>query len=84
MDASGSRSSIAEVGEQLAWLGATLRRSPYIGPANCRPYIDDSDETTEEQNEIRLGSGQLELKPLNIDFAFDQDGFDDNDSEGQC
>ena len=84
VEASGSRSGIAEVGEQLAWLGAALRSSPYIGPANCRPYIDDSDQTIEGQSELRLGRGQNELKPLNIDFAFDQDGLDDKNSEGQC
>jgi hypothetical protein len=41
-EAFGTGDSVAEVGEQLAWLGAALRSSPYeLGVAYCTPFISD-------------------------------------------
>jgi hypothetical protein len=84
VEASGSRSSITEVGEQLAWLGAALSCSPYDDLANCRPYIDDSDWNLEEQFELKHGGIHGEPNALTIDFTFDQDELGDETLEGQC
>lgn len=42
VEAFGTGYSVAEVGEQFAWLGAALRSSPYeFGIAYCTPFISD-------------------------------------------
>src|SRR2546421_2457706 len=42
LEAVGTGDSVAEIGEQLAWLGAALRSSPYeLGVAYCTPFISD-------------------------------------------
>jgi hypothetical protein len=38
----GTGDAVAEIGEQLAWLGAALRSSPYeLGVSYCTPFISD-------------------------------------------
>ena len=38
----GTGYSVAEIGEQLAWLGAALRSSTYeLGVAHCTPFVSD-------------------------------------------
>ncbi|KAI9764589.1 MAG: hypothetical protein M1840_008318 [Geoglossum simile] len=42
VEAFGTGDSVAEIGQQLAWLGAALRSSPYeFGVAYCTPFISD-------------------------------------------
>ena len=42
VEAFGTGDSVAEIGEQLAWLGAALRSSPYeLGVAYCTPFVSD-------------------------------------------
>jgi hypothetical protein len=42
VEAFGTGDSVAEIGEQLAWLGAALRSSPCeLGVAYCTPFISD-------------------------------------------
>ena len=42
VEAFGTGVSVAEIGEQLAWLGAALRSSPYeLGVASCTPFISN-------------------------------------------
>jgi hypothetical protein len=42
VEAFGTGDSVAEIGEQLAWLGAALRSSTYkLGVAYCTPFVSD-------------------------------------------
>ena len=42
LEALGTGDSVTDIGEQLAWLGAALRSSPYeLGVAYCTPFISD-------------------------------------------
>jgi hypothetical protein len=42
VEAFGTGDAVAEIGEQLAWLGAALRSSPYeLGVFYCTPFISD-------------------------------------------
>lgn len=41
VEAFGTRYSVAEIGEQFAWLGAALRSSPYGFVSYCTPFISD-------------------------------------------
>jgi hypothetical protein len=42
VEAFGTGDSVAEIGQQLSWLGAVLRSSPYeSGVAYCIPFISD-------------------------------------------
>lgn len=69
----GTRPSIVEVGEQLAWLGSALRSSPYDGIAYCRPQVEDGPWKTEQYFELQRDSAQAEAKVLTISFSFDPD-----------
>lgn len=80
MEALGVGDSVAEVGEQLAWLGSALRSSPYsLGVAYCTPYVSE----IYLENAPRL---ELEMPPeifCKIGFRLCQE---DNleTSNGQC
>ena len=82
---SGTRTGITDVGEQLAWLGAALRSSPYKGIAYCTPHVtsDLCDDT--EQEAPKSGSGQARARTLRIMFKT-EDGslYDDKQFEGKC
>ncbi len=81
----GTRGSIIEVGEQLAWLGAALRSSPYDGIAFCRPQIEDSSWTTEQHHKLQCDPKQVEAKVLIITFSFDLENLSaGRQSQGTC
>jgi hypothetical protein len=79
----GTGDSLAEIGEQLAWLGASLRSSPYdTGVASCVPFIPDTGVTTTSG----LASGES-IKPLIscfIDFHIEPKEDSLEPSNGQC
>jgi hypothetical protein len=82
---SGNRGSIAEIGEQLAWLGAALRSSPYEGVTSCRPYVEEFKWTVEEQLEFGRDFMQDRIKSLRIGFflVHERLGADEH-LEGRC
>lgn len=65
----GSRSSIVETGEQLAWLGGTLRASPFAGIALCSPYVDTHALTRDEQDGLKLRDLRDNSPILKINFT---------------
>ena len=71
VETSGTRGSIIEVGEQLAWLGAALRSSPYQGIAYCQPQIEDGPRMTERYYRLEYNPDQVEAKVLTITFLFE-------------
>lgn len=74
IEVSGSRSSIIEIGEQLARLGGALRTSPFPSLASCIPYVDTSPSDQDESNHA-----------LKIDFYFDKGSTDpENHMDGRC
>jgi hypothetical protein len=81
VEALGTADSLAEIGEQLAWLGAALRSSPYdSGVASCVPSISDMGTTPS------LVSGEI-TRPMtfiSIDFHIEQKKNLLEVSNGQC
>lgn len=69
VEATGTKVSVAEIGVQLAWLGAALRSSPYkLGVAYCTPLIHiDSQSVKVSENLLSLPSVQFK-----IDFAIEE------------
>lgn len=81
----GSRSSITEVGEQLAWLGAALHSSPFDGIAYCRTYIDEDPRFVKEQVDFNHGLEKAETKTLRINFSLEGEHPEtDQYIEGKC
>jgi hypothetical protein len=81
----GSRSSIAEVGEQLAWLGAALRSSPFDSIAYCRIDVDESQRSVKEQVYSKHGLEQVETRALKIKFSLQGESLETNKPvEGRC
>lgn len=79
VEVSGTKYAIAEIGEQLAWLGAALRSSPYeIGVVYSTPYI-------RVDNSLELVSRELFPQDIicNIDFVIQREEQSEL-SEGQC
>ncbi|KAL7921611.1 hypothetical protein ACQKWADRAFT_117177 [Trichoderma austrokoningii] len=76
--AEGLLTSVVEVGEQLAWLGAALRTPPHDqGLACCSPFISAS----------AAGAGQLLLKLSTVQFKIrfkDEIQQDPSLSNGKC
>ena len=82
---SGTRGSIIEVGEQIAWLGAALRSSPYDSIAYCRPRIEDGSWTVKQHQKSRCDPEQEKMKVLRINFSFDPKNLSaDGQSHGRC
>jgi hypothetical protein len=80
IEALGVPDFVAEVGEQVAWLGAALQTSPFpAGVAYCIPFIEkrtlDSDILEDES-----------IQPLRcyIKFKFEKCESADADRSGQC
>lgn len=74
---------MAEIGEQLAWLGAALRSSPYeVGVAYCTPFISD----VYANNGLQLKSRTLHGTDIlcKIDFIVDCGDELLKPSNGQC
>ena len=81
----GSRSSIMEIGEQLAWFGGTMRSSPFAGVALSSAYVDTHDLTQEEQDGLNHAGFQEDSTVLNIKFALHEGTADSKRyNEGRC
>ena len=83
VEAFGTGDSVAEVGEQFAWLGAALRSSPYgHGVAYCTPVVSDIhvDDTARRVSE-RLCWFDIICK---IDFTMHEREEHLEPSNGQC
>jgi hypothetical protein len=90
VQAVGTESSTMEVAEQLAWLGAALRTSPYEdGIAVCTPYVSDASIVACSENDA-LGHGlAFPIQPtiaahFKLSFSFHRLITDAKDSTGQC
>ena len=74
---------MAEIGEQLAWLGAALRSSPYdVGVAYCTPFISDIYVNTGLKLKNRTLPGTDIL--CKIDFVTECEDLPLKTSNGQC
>jgi nucleoside phosphorylase len=74
VEAFGTAGSVAEIGEQLGWIGAALRSSKYdLGVGYCRPLIHFEDTQS-------LKMGIL----CKIHFSFQERGKYSEPSKGQC
>ncbi|KAI0869167.1 hypothetical protein GGS24DRAFT_174111 [Hypoxylon argillaceum] len=82
-EASGISTSVAEVGEQLAWLGAALRSSPYPAIAYCTPCITDVQiSNVQHQGPGKVPSAEILYK---IDFTMQKmEEPRDFPNTGQC
>lgn len=80
VEAFGTAGSIAEVGEQLAWLGAALRSSPFeSGVAYCTPSL-----FADHDYPLEHGTTEQSQLSCSIEYAFDE-GTEQTDNEnGQC
>ncbi|KAH8803410.1 hypothetical protein F5884DRAFT_683898 [Xylogone sp. PMI_703] len=79
----GTGGSVAEIGEQLAWLGAALRSSPYeLGVTYCTPFISDIriDSTLSQVPKVPSGHDIL----CKIDFMVQEKEEHLKLSSGQC
>ncbi|OAP62831.1 hypothetical protein AYL99_02058 [Fonsecaea erecta] len=75
VEAVGTANSVAEVAEQLAWLGAALRSSPYEdGVAGCAPYIKN----------LRVNQTLSQTRTFLCEIDFQMHRLDDHRSNGQC
>lgn len=91
MHVQGTESSVVEVAEQLAWLGAALCTSPYEhGIAVCTPFISSTPRTTSPKiDEEDHDSGKQTQLPtakacFKLSFSFHPLALDAKDSNGQC
>ena len=83
MEAFGTGHSVAEIGEQLAWLGAALRSSPYeLGVTYCTPFISDI-HIPNSQHSVSEWSPWLEIL-CKIDFIVQKMDEHLKLSNGQC
>lgn len=84
----GTESSVVEVAQQLAWLGAALATSPYERDiATCTPLISCFPASNTNQRDYRFGF--LSDKPpvkarFDLGFHFDRLSVDAADFNGQC
>jgi hypothetical protein len=80
VEASGIADFVAEIGEQLAWLGAALRTSPCpSGVVYCRPFIHNINDLNSNDS----GDGTRELR-CRIKFKMEEcEDILPNDN-GQC
>ncbi|KAJ5364559.1 uncharacterized protein N7496_010272 [Penicillium cataractarum] len=83
VEAFGTGDSVAEIGEQFAWLGAALRSSPYeLGIAYCTPIISDVHISSASQQASRSQSCPHILGK--IDFVFQERERQSTTSNAQC
>ncbi|KAJ5984630.1 hypothetical protein N7481_006729 [Penicillium waksmanii] len=83
VEAFGTGDSVAEIGEQFAWLGAALRSSPYeLGIAYCTPIISDVHISSAPQQASRSQSCPHILGK--IDFVFQEREKQSTTSNAQC
>lgn len=85
IEVSGSRSSITQIGEQLAWLGGALRTSPFADLASCIPFIDAFPLVRKDHHELLIQDRQYNDHTLMIDFYFRKGNTDSEyDIDGRC
>ncbi|OGM45005.1 hypothetical protein ABOM_005741 [Aspergillus bombycis] len=78
----GIAECIAEIGEQLGWLGAALRTSPYeAGVVLCRPVVS---KLTTERGSTNLARESLSLPYCHINFIIDSHVDGGELLNGQC
>ena len=83
VEALGTRDSVAEIGEQLAWLGAALRSSPFqSGVAYCTPFISDIRLNDSPKSVVRTQTGIDTLCIIHFTVT-DKDELPES-SNGQC
>ena len=64
VETNGTKISVAEIGAQLAWLGAALRSSPYkLGVAYCTPLIHIDSQPSKAPEDL--------LSPVDVQFKID-------------
>jgi hypothetical protein len=81
-EVTGSAYSVAEVGEQLSWLGSALRSSPYPDQiAYCRPQVEKFQVTDyKSQNAKRQYATEVSA---DISFEIERNEFSSN-ANGEC
>lgn len=78
LEAYGTRESVAEIGQQLAWLGAALRSSPYeVGVGFCTPSILCQSQPGLQRNSVHTAL-------FKIDFQLEEPLTQDKSRNGQC
>lgn len=85
----GTESSVVEIAEQLAWLGAALAISPYErGITTCTPFISCTSyfNPSATKNRGHEWGKQAENPTIEarFDLSFHFDQLDATDSNGQC
>ncbi|KAH8129832.1 hypothetical protein LI328DRAFT_153386 [Trichoderma asperelloides] len=81
LEVTGTAESIAEIGEQLAWLGSALRSSPYeTGAAVVGAFVSDMGIISASS----LAEGPTPTYFCNINFEFDMINDAGEISNGQC
>lgn len=85
----GTQHSVAEIGEQFAWLGAALRSSTHkVGVAYCTPFISKIYVENSIGNDLRSFPGTLgcphSVVCCNIDFICQNKEEHLEPSNGQC
>jgi hypothetical protein len=78
----GIESSVVEIGQQLAWLGATLRSSPYKdGVATCKPILTFPVEST---TTLDVPVSSIPNIDCHIGFRVEREKRSLEPSNGQC
>ena len=82
VEATGTAHSIAEVGEQLAWIGAALRSSPYdSGVVYCEPRLENfHDKSSEHLNEVAVKANI----GVSLNFVLQRDEEQSDKVQCQC
>lgn len=82
VEAFGVPNFVAEIGEQLAWLGAVLQSSPYTtGVVYCTPFIDNLSSVGCDNGD---SSGTVPALQCRIKFRFEKGENSISSSNGQC
>jgi hypothetical protein len=81
----GTGDSLAEIGQQFAWLGAALRSSPFeAGVATCSPFIRSTRlENTASQAQAPQPMSLVEIFCV-IDFEMNEPATGEEAPPGQC
>ncbi|KFX87483.1 hypothetical protein V494_06530 [Pseudogymnoascus sp. VKM F-4513 (FW-928)] len=78
LEAYGTGQSVAEIGQQLAWLGAALRSSPYeVGVGFCTPFVLCQSQPDPQRNFVYIAR-------CKINFQVEKPLIQDKSGNGQC
>jgi hypothetical protein len=78
LEAYGTGASVAEIGQQLAWLGAALRSSPYeVGVGSCTPSVLCQSQPGPRRNSVYIAR-------FKIDFQVEKPLTQGKSGNGQC